>query len=75
LLYIDVDLAEPTYHGLKNLWNHIIEGGIILFDEYQYHKFDESNGVDRFIKELNLTEKVFSTNWIAPDCYMIKKLN
>ena len=21
LLYIDVDLEEPTYHSLKNLWN------------------------------------------------------
>ena len=75
LLYIDVDLDEPTYHGLKNLWKHIIDGGVILFDEYQYHKFDECNGVDRFIKEMSLSEKVFSTNWIAPDCYMIKKIS
>jgi hypothetical protein len=73
LLYIDVDLDEPTYHGLKNLWNHIIPGGVILFDEYQYHKFDESNGVDKFIKELNINYEIKSTNWLAPDCYMIKK--
>lgn len=73
LLYIDVDLEEPTYHGLKHLWKHIIPGGIILFDEYQYHKFDECNGVDKFISEMGLSYDVVSTNWIAPDCFMVKK--
>jgi hypothetical protein len=73
LLYIDVDLDEPTYFGLTNLWKHIIPGGIILFDEYQYHKFDESNGVDRFLRDNNLNYELLSTNFLAPDCYMIKK--
>lgn len=73
LLYIDVDLDEPTYFGLKNLWKHIIPGGIILFDEYQYHKFDESNGVDKFLRDNNLNYEILSTNFLAPDCYMIKK--
>jgi hypothetical protein len=74
LLYIDVDLQEPTYYGLKNLWKHIIPGGIILFDEYQYHKFDESNGVDKFLQEIGIKYEIMSTNWLAPDCFMIKKI-
>ena len=73
LLYIDVDLCEPTYHGLKNLWNHIIPGGYIIFDEYEYHKFDESNGVDKFLKEFNIVYNLESTNALAPSAYMIKK--
>jgi len=73
LLYIDTDLAEPSYHGLKNLWKHIIPNGVILFDEYQYHKFDESNGVDKFLKEHNIEYEILSTNWVGPDCFLIKK--
>jgi len=58
LLYIDVDLCEPTYHGLKNLWNNILPGGYIVFDEYEFHKFDESNGVDKFLKEFNIPYEI-----------------
>ncbi|ULY68554.1 hypothetical protein [Chlorella virus XW01] len=73
LLYIDVDLDRPTYNGLKYLWDRILPGGVILFDEYEYHKFSESNGVDKFLKEFNLPYELKSTNWIAPSAYLIKK--
>jgi hypothetical protein len=75
LLYIDLDLNEPVYESLKNLWNRILPGGYIIFDEYEYHKFDESNGVDRFLKDFNLDYEVISTNFIAPTAYLIKKHN
>jgi hypothetical protein len=73
MLYIDVDLDRPTYTGLKYLWDRILPGGIILFDEYEYHKFSESCGVDKFLKEKNLPYELKSTNWIAPTAYLIKK--
>jgi hypothetical protein len=73
LLYIDVDLCEPTYAGLKNLWDKIIPGGIIVFDEYEYHKFDESNGVDKFLKEFDIKYKIVSTGALGPTAYMIKE--
>jgi hypothetical protein len=73
LLYIDLDLNEPVYESLKNLWNKILPGGYIIFDEYEYHKFDESNGVDRFLKDFNLHYEVVSTNWMGPTAYLIKK--
>lgn len=75
LLYIDLDLNEPVYESLKNLWNRILPGGYIIFDEYEYHKFDESNGVDRFLKDFNLDYDVISTNFMAPTAYLIKKNN
>ena len=74
LLYVDLDLDEPVYESLKNLWNNILPGGYIIFDEYEYHKFDESNGVDKFLKEKNINYEVLSTNWMTPSAYMIKKL-
>jgi len=73
LLYIDLDLDEPCYNSLNNLWDRILPGGIIVFDEYEYHKFDESVGVDRFLKDNNKEYEIISTNWIAPTSYMIKK--
>jgi hypothetical protein len=73
LIYIDVDLERATYNTLKFLWNRLLPGGIIVFDEYEYHKFSESCGVEKFLKEYNLPYDIISTNWIAPTAYMIKK--
>ena len=73
LIYIDVDLERPTYYALKFLWDRLLPGGIIAFDEYEYHAFSESNGVEKFLKEKGLSFDLISTNWIAPTCYMIKK--
>ena len=73
LLYIDVDLDRPTYFTLKYLWDRILPGGVILFDEYEYHKFSESAGVEKFLKEIGLEYDIKSTNWVAPTAFMIKK--
>lgn len=73
LLYIDVDLERPTYFTLKHLWDRILPNGVILFDEYEYHKFSESNGVEKFLREMNLDYELRSTNWISPTAFLIKK--
>ena len=73
LLYIDVDLDRPTYNSLKFLWDRILPGGIVLFDEYEYHKFSESTGVERFLKEKGLDYSLKSTNWVAPTAFIVKK--
>lgn len=73
LLYIDVDLERPTYFTLKHLWERILPNGVILFDEYEYHKFSESNGVEKFLREMNLNYELKSTNWISPTAFLIKK--
>jgi hypothetical protein len=73
MLYIDVDLDRPTYFALKHLWDRILPGGVVLFDEFEYHKFTESNGVERFLKERNMDFHLKSTDWIAPTDFMYKK--
>jgi hypothetical protein len=70
LLYMDLDLEIPTYDTLVNLWDNITKGGIIVFDEYGYHKWSESKGVDRFINEKNL--EIQSLNFICPTAYIKK---
>jgi hypothetical protein len=73
LIYIDVDLDRPTYVSLKYMWDRLLPGGIILFDEYEYHKFTESNGVEKFLKEYNIDYNLKSTNWVAPTAFIVKK--
>ena len=46
------------------------KGGLIVFDEYGYHKWSESKGVDRFIKDKNLEIKCL--NYLCPTAYIKK---
>lgn len=70
LLYMDLDLEVPTYDTLVNLWDNVTKGGIIVFDEYGYHKWSESRGVDRFIEEKNL--QIRSLDYSCPTAYIVK---
>lgn len=70
ILYLDMDLEEPTYVTLKNMWNNIVPGGVVVFDEYGYHSWSESNGVDKFASEMNLS--INRTNIKAPTGYIVK---
>lgn len=73
LLYIDVDIERPTYIALKYLWDRILPGGVVIFDEFEYHKFSECNGVEKFLKEKGIEFNVKSTHWMAPTAFMYKK--
>ena len=72
-LYIDVDIDRPTYFTLKYLWDRILPGGVIIFDEFEYHRYSESNGVEKFLKEKGIDFNLKSTNWMAPTAFMYKK--
>lgn len=71
LLYLDMDMEEPTYSALCNFWDRVVSGGVIVFDEYAYHMWSESNAVDKFIKEHDLV--LYKTNVKSPTAYVIKK--
>ena len=70
ILYLDMDLDKPTYSTLRNLWNNVVKGGVIVFDEYAYHSWSESAAADRFIEEMGLT--LHTTGIKAPTAYIIK---
>lgn len=70
LLYMDLDLEKPTYETLVNLWDNVSSGGIVVFDEYGYHKWSESIGVDKFLKEKNL--KIKNLNYMCPTAFLEK---
>ncbi len=71
LLYLDMDIEQPTYDALNNFWERMSVGGIVVFDEYAHHQWSESKAVDRFVKENNLEIKPL--NFDTPTAY-IKKL-
>jgi len=70
LVYIDVDIEEPTYNSLKALWPLIPVGGIIVFDEYGIHQWSEAIGADKFFEG---KAKLVATNVPCPTAYIIKQ--
>ena len=70
LLYMDLDLSKPTYDALTAFWPRVSKGGIVVFDEYAYHQWSESQGVDKFAEEHNLV--VRPLNYNAPTAFIQK---
>ena len=70
LLYLDLDLEKPTHDALQNLYDRVVSGGIIVFDEYAYHAWSEANAVDDFVKKYDL--KIVNTFIKSPTAYIIK---
>lgn len=73
IIYLDCDLAEPTYNALVNFWDRLSVGGYVVFDEYAYHQWTESQGADRFAKEYGL--QIGAINAECPTAYIRKPLN
>jgi hypothetical protein len=72
LLYLDADLERPTYVALSHLWDRIVPGGLIVFDEFEYHKFSEAPGFEKFAKERGIQCDVRSTNFMSPTAFIVK---
>lgn len=70
LLYLDLDLDIPTYEALSAMWDRVVRGGIVVFDEYAFHKWSESSGADRFFDDKSI--QIRSMNYICPTSYVIK---
>lgn len=73
LLHFDCDMYEPTRTGLEHLWDLIVPGGVVLFDEYGIRPWEgEARAVDEFFNNKNIKIKRF--DWCPnPGGYVIKK--
>lgn len=56
LLHIDVDVYMPTKIILENLFDKVVKGGIIIFDDYGVIE-GETLAVNEFFKKKNLKKK------------------
>lgn len=72
MLYMDLDTGDATYTILKELWGRVVRGGIVVFDEYAYHVWDESIGVDKFLKEIEGQYVSVDTKIYSPSLYITK---
>jgi len=71
IINFDLDTSEPTSFCLEQLWDRLVTGGIMLFDEYAINEWTESNAVDEFIKKKSI--QLHSTPYFAPTAYLIKE--
>jgi hypothetical protein len=76
LLNLDIDFVEPTLVVLKNFYDSVSKGGIILFDNYAgvgnsgKYLHGDTSGIDKFFK--NKKEKIRKFPFCARPCYIIK---
>jgi len=72
LLHLDLDVAEPTYAALEALWDRVVKGGVVILDEYAIDKWSESNAVDLFFKDKDVT--IQTEPWMrTPSAFIIKQ--
>ena len=72
LVNLDFDIYEPTLAALESLYDLVVPGGVIVFDEYAVHEWGgESRAVDEFFKGKQAVFRSFP--WaFSPTAYMIK---
>ena len=71
LLNIDIDFVESTYCSLKYLFNKVMHGGIILFDNYgSFH--GDTKGTDMFFEENKIELKLKRFSFNSRPLYYIK---
>ena len=71
LVNFDLDIYQPTINCLNMLWERIVRGGILIFDEYAIPEWTESDAVDEFLA--NKDVQLISTRLEAPSAYIVKK--
>lgn len=72
LLHFDVDLYRPTKVALECLWDLVVPGGVLVFDEYGIPPWEgESKAVDEFFKDKKVLIERF--DWASnPGGYIVK---
>lgn len=72
LLNLDFDLYAPTKTALEQLYDRVVPGGIIAFDEYAARPWGESDAVDEFFAGRGV--RYHSLPWaLSPTAYVIKE--
>ena len=70
LLHIDVDVYKPSVAILKHLFDRVVPGGLIVFDDYGTVA-GETRAVDEFFLEQNIIIEKLSISHIPS--YIRKK--
>lgn len=71
LLHIDTDVYEPSKVGLEVLFDRVVRGGLIVFDDYATVE-GETIAVEEFFKDTDYVLSKFSFSHTKPS-YIVKK--
>lgn len=71
LLHIDTDVYEPAKYGLEKLFDRVVKGGVVVFDDYATVE-GETIAIDEFFEDKNYVINKFSFSHTKP-YYIIKK--
>jgi SAM-dependent methyltransferase len=74
LLHFDLDLYEPTKFALEELWDLVVPGGVVVFDEYALPPWGgEATAFDEFCAKRQIRVELKKFNWcLTPTAYLIK---
>lgn len=70
LLHIDVDIYEPAKVGLEKLFDKVVRGGVIVFDDYATVA-GETIAIDEFFADKSFLIKKFPFSHTKPS-YIVK---
>ena len=70
LLHLDLDIFRPTFFVLEKLFNKVVKGGIILFDDYAEIS-GATEAVDKFFKNKNY--KIEKLKYYKRPSFVVKK--
>ena len=70
LIHIDVDVYEATKCILENTWDKVVNGGLIVLDDYLLEE-GGTKAIDEFIQNKNILIQKFPYKY--KPCYIIKK--
>ena len=71
LLHIDTDVYEPARYGLEKLFDRVVRGGLIVFDDYATIE-GETLAVEEFFRDRDCKIKKFSFSHSKPS-YIVKE--
>lgn len=71
LLHIDVDVYEPSALALELLFDRVVSGGVVVFDDYGTVE-GETKAVDEFLKKNPYVLEKFSFSHTKPS-FLIKR--
>jgi len=74
LLHFDLDLYEPTKYALDRLWDLVVPGGVVVFDEYALPPWGgEATAFDEFCRERGIRVELKKMSWcLTPTAYCVK---
>ncbi|MBU0778351.1 TylF/MycF family methyltransferase [Patescibacteria group bacterium] len=72
LLHVDCDLYQPTKVALEVLWPRVVNGGVVIFDDYGIRPWEgESTAVDEYFADKDVVLR--RLDWaMSPSAYIIK---